>query len=1013
MKNKNTNGYKDNSLNKYKDSLIIDSNNITMNNVSKKLMAVELDKNSKIIGTKYMEPNNGEYNFPNAQNIMEIPQYKKGGQDKKYTQNDLDTYLAMYMNGGELPKYQTGSEFDCPEGDMECQKEKYRGFIDSGDMDSARNNPFFDEMDFSKEGRELKNQELQKNVYRGFVDSGDEQSARNNSWYSQEDFPQRPQIKPTQIPQEGLAPLGQPTEDQIKSINESINKEIEESINPEQRQGVQLTNNPNIQFFNQYQGVDIPTAATTLGTSIEAGDTLGTVASSLKLATGLGRNIAGGIGQQRQYGRQQEDFYKKIGEHGAPKAFQAGGPYNEDLLEYMSMMDIKNPKDKKVRDLTEEEVVEIQNSQNKDVHKAKEDGEVVFTNEGISELFGIKEEPNTSIKDLNYGKYKDVGYFNSKYNEITGEYDISPTKNNPANAQLYKDNLKYLQQMNPNVKIRIGRGHDSGYVPLSERKEFQKGGQYQGNEYRTGLDEEMLTDEQKQLLNSETEAGEYIQDPNTGNVAEIIGDKHSQGGEKMIMEQGERVLTDHTKLGAKNAKYIRDTYDLNVKAKNTYADTLDKLRSKSGLKKLITEEEGYIKQLEDQEKDGDETTQSINTKFLQEKLNEVKAKKEPIEVVRQAMFDDLYRIQEANKPQENQEEFQVGGRYKGEGSAIDTVPQGQTQNGQFFGNVNEQKYTETVKNNPWFDFTNFNPSNPEDVARFQTQYNRLSTKGTQVTVDGKFGEQTQTIKLPQEILNKIPTVPQGMKPINTGDPLDAITIGKVDMPTSMQQPDIQELIDSGASEEEVRQAMNVALLPNQYPMMPGSLEAVSKSTRSYERFDPSLIDPTIYLENLQRQKLQAERQTEGLPPQVRAAALANIESNMAKTSSDTMLKIDTQNVQSKNQAEMYNTRIGNREVDAGVQDRLNYEGRAMQSKAIYDNDLNNYFNKGMEVNQQNYKDINALNRMNATHDVQFDGQNYIKSSAPDFSKYYEMTQQLAKYQQEQEELEKNKKKSKK
>jgi hypothetical protein len=54
------------------------------------------------------------------------------------------------------------------------------------------------------------------------------------------------------------------------------------------------------QFFNPYGGFDIPTAASTLGSSIEGGDTLGTVASGLKLATGLARNFFGGMGQERR-----------------------------------------------------------------------------------------------------------------------------------------------------------------------------------------------------------------------------------------------------------------------------------------------------------------------------------------------------------------------------------------------------------------------------------------------------------------------------------------------------------------------------------------------------------------------------------------------------------------------------------------------------------------------------------------------------------------------------------------
>ena len=175
---------------------------------------------------------------------------------------------------------------------------------------------------------------------------------------------------------------------------------------------------------------------------------------------------------------------------------------------------------------------------------------------------------------------------------------------------------------------------------------------------------------------------------------------------------------------------------------------------------------------------------------------------------------------------------------------------------------------------------------------------------------------------------------------------------------------------------------------------------------------PALIDPSLYLEQLQRSQKEMERKTEGMPSQVRQAALQNIQANTQKAANDIMLKIDTQNVNSKNSAEQMNTRIGNRQVDANAQDQLMFENRSLTAKSITDADLNSYFNKGNEVNQQNYKDIEAINRLNSTHDAQYiPGRGFIKPSAPDFSKYYEMTQQLAKYQQEQEE--KNKKKTKK
>jgi hypothetical protein len=88
------------------------------------------------------------------------------------------------------------------------------------------------------------------------------------------------------------------------------------------------------QFFNPYSGFDIPTAASTLGSSIESGDTLGIVGSGLKLATGLARNFLGGMGQERRKNYMTQQSYEKqregmTGEGREKPLGRFGGYYQE------------------------------------------------------------------------------------------------------------------------------------------------------------------------------------------------------------------------------------------------------------------------------------------------------------------------------------------------------------------------------------------------------------------------------------------------------------------------------------------------------------------------------------------------------------------------------------------------------------------------------------------------------------------------------------------------------------
>ena len=84
---------------------------------------------------------------------------------------------------------------------------------------------------------------------------------------------------------------------------------------------------------------------------------------------------------------------------------------------------------------------------------------------------------------------------------------------------------------------------------------FQKGGTKEREkvhksltgEYAFGIDSE-------NNVNSELEDGEFLQD--SAGIKEVEGKKHSEGGEKMALEDGTLILSDYLKVGARNAKVL-------------------------------------------------------------------------------------------------------------------------------------------------------------------------------------------------------------------------------------------------------------------------------------------------------------------------------------------------------------------------------------------------------------------------------------------------------------------------
>ena len=172
-----------------------------------------------------------------------------------------------------------------------------------------------------------------------------------------------------------------------------------------------------------------------------------------------------------------------------------------------------------------------------------------------------------------------------------------------------------------------------------------------------------LPDFAKDQANSELEKDEFIQYPN-GSIEKVVGDTHEKGGVQLNLPEGSRILSDNLKLGATTAKKLNKEYELDLKAKDTYAEAIDKFNKKSGMTKLTKEQEDLIKVLKKEQDTNDDTTRNLNFSYLNEKIRDVELQKESINKDRNIFFDDVYKSQEkskGNKVQESEKEFKYGG----------------------------------------------------------------------------------------------------------------------------------------------------------------------------------------------------------------------------------------------------------------------------------------------------------------------------------------------------------------
>ena len=76
-------GYSDNSPYRNAKSLNIQGNNITMQNTGRNLQLIPMDEYGNMLDAIDAPAYSGEYSFPDAKSVLEIPNYQAGGQGNR------------------------------------------------------------------------------------------------------------------------------------------------------------------------------------------------------------------------------------------------------------------------------------------------------------------------------------------------------------------------------------------------------------------------------------------------------------------------------------------------------------------------------------------------------------------------------------------------------------------------------------------------------------------------------------------------------------------------------------------------------------------------------------------------------------------------------------------------------------------------------------------------------------------------------------------------------------------
>ena len=188
---------------------------------------------------------------------------------------------------------------------------------------------------------------------------------------------------------------------------------------------------------------------------------------------------------------------------------------------------------------------------------------------------------------------------------------------------------------------------DDLYNPKVNYQYAQQGTEVTNAEILTG---EFAVDEG--FGNYVIEGGEYLKRAKTGEVQQVVGEPHIKGGKiaegvNVNLENGDKVLSDYTKIPAKNVKELKERYNISLRKNATFADAQKAYDKKLGIQKETDVLTDLIEKFGKNNETKDETTKRLNDVVLSKEIAASKEKLDLLGNPQSMMFEDLFAIQES------------------------------------------------------------------------------------------------------------------------------------------------------------------------------------------------------------------------------------------------------------------------------------------------------------------------------------------------------------------------------
>lgn len=773
------------------------------------------------------------------------------------------------------------------------------------------------------------------------------------------------------------------------NIQDEISRDYNNFINEDENNTTQNSNNPFA--FNPFGGISLEQSLTYAGQGFGSGQTgkgiMGSALAGLKGA----RTFMSGFATGNEDQRLNEEYKRKMQQDPRYIRAQQGGTIE--------------------RSLTDEEAY---------ANSYKGNPDSMFTSEGIKMLGFMNESLPQEQLPLDMGKFKGISdYYN--VSQRPNGYVVTAGNRNIKDASLYKDDLQYLQELNPKAKI-LGIEDTEFYQPLSQR--MKQGGDVTNKELLTG---EYLVENPNQQNNVELEDGEHLENSQTGEIQEVVGEKHDDGGVKTNLPDQSKVISDYTKIGKDNAKKFKDEFDVKVRATDTFATVLDRYNKKIGLDALIEEEKEIFEKIETQDTDNSikENVKGLNLKALQKRLQEIESEKGETKVMQKEAFDKIFEEQEKIPKKKEKDIMKEGGihndidflskKYKIDKDRLITLMQ---EGGVTIDpiKVTKKEAEENVKRGIWEDLGNGKYRKKGIEAIEYTTLEIGEPVETQTVTTKKLNSYKNVWESGKVDKNKYPTLEKFVEASekwwkenpDKKRQVESVVTTDVDIPIEsvketikgvpdeffyVEQEDKKQVQTSekqteevGTQEQKENKPFNMPFIPQDFILPPSARQDVYKQSVEFGRVDPIKVSAEPNLVELERQRQALEEAVKFLPPAQAAALMAKSLGQTQNASNKAISTTEITNAQAQNQADIYNLGARAKEDLMNIRFEQDYENKTTAAVGNQEKDIRQYFNDLNNQQRYNFDYIERRNLLNQAY-PQFNVQgnsNIEFAGAPEF-----------------------------